>query len=101
MKYAFIDRHRRSYEIKALCDALQVSRSGYYAARGRAPSARQERQAALTAEIRKIHTASRETYGAPRVHAELSAQNVPCCRNTVAKLMQQASILPKAFAGSG
>src|SRR6266436_9999905 len=38
VKYAFIDLHRRSYEVKALCDALQVSRSGYYAARGRAPS---------------------------------------------------------------
>ncbi len=95
VKYAFIDRHRRSYEVKALCDALQVSRSGYYAARGRAPSARQERQATLTAEIRRIHTASRETYGAPRVHAELCAQNVPCCRNTVAKLMRQAAIIPK------
>jgi putative transposase len=61
VKYAFIDRHRRGYEVKALCDALQVSRSGYYAARGRAPSARRERQTTLTAEIRKIHTASRET----------------------------------------
>ena len=97
MKYAFIDRHRRSYEVKALCAALQVSRSGYYAARGRAPSARQQRRTALTAEIRKIHTASRETYGAPRVHAELSAQKVPCCLNTVAKLMQQASIMPKCI----
>jgi putative transposase len=97
VKYAFIDGHRRSYEVKALCDALQVSRSGYYAAHGRAPSARQERQTTLTAEIRKIHTASRETYGAPRVHAELNSQNVPCCRNTVAKLMRQASIMPKSI----
>ena len=30
-----------------------------------------KRQTMLTAEIREIHTASRETYGAPRVHAEL------------------------------
>jgi putative transposase len=97
VKYAFIDRHRRSYNVAALCDALEVSRSGYYAARGRAPSARQQRRTALTAEIRKIHTASRETYGAPRVHAELSAQNVPCCRNTVAKLMRHASIMPKCI----
>jgi transposase InsO family protein len=97
VRYAFIDRNRRSYDVKALCDALRVSRSGYYAAHGRAPSARQERQTALTAEIRKIHTASREPYGAPRVHAELCAQHVPCCRNTVAKLMRQASLLPKAI----
>jgi len=97
VKYQFINWHQRSYGVKALCDALQVSRSGYYAARGRAPSLRQQRQTALSAEIRKIHSASRETYGAPRVHAELRAQNVVCCRNTVAKLMRQAAILPKCI----
>jgi transposase InsO family protein len=31
------------------------------------------------------------------VHVELMAQQVPCCRNTVAKLMQKAGILPKAI----
>jgi len=97
VKYEFIDHHRHSYKVRALCDALQVSRSGYYAARGRMPSARQERQATLTSEISKIHRASRETYGAPRIHAELSAQNIPCCRNTVAKLMRQAAIMPKCI----
>jgi len=97
MKYEFIDRHRRGYEVTALCEALRVSRSGYYAARRRAPSPRQQRQATLTSEIRKIHTASRESYGAPRVHAELIAQNMPCCRNTVAKLMRQASIVPRCI----
>jgi putative transposase len=97
VKYAFIDQHRRSYEVAALCEALEVSRSGYYAARGRAPSARRQRQARLTAEIRRIHMASRETYGAPRVHAELSAQSLSCCRNTVAKLMRQACLMPKCI----
>ena len=32
-----------------------------------------------------------------RVHVELLAQKVPCCRNTVAKLMRRAEILPKAI----
>jgi transposase InsO family protein len=31
------------------------------------------------------------------VHVELMAQQVPCCRNTVAKLMHKAEILPKAI----
>jgi putative transposase len=97
MKYQFIDQQQCSYDIKALCDALQVSRSGYYAARSRAPSARRQRQVMLTSEIRKIHVASRETYGAPRVHAELGAKNLTCCKNTVAKLMKQASILPRCI----
>ena len=97
MKYAFVEKNRRQYGVPALCEALQVSRSGYYAARHRGPSARLQRQADLTARIRTIHKASRESYGAPRVHVELQAQDVPCCRNTVARLMRRAEIVPKAI----
>jgi transposase InsO family protein len=53
------------------------------------------RQQALTERIRAIHVASRSTYGAPRVHAELIAQGERCCLNTVAKLMRRAGIVPK------
>jgi putative transposase len=97
VKYRFIDTHRHSYAVKTLCQALKVSTSGYYAARGRPPSKRSERQALLTSQIRTIHADSRQTYGAPRIHAELSAQGVGCSRNTVAKLMRQAQIMPKAI----
>jgi transposase-like protein len=68
-----------------------------YAARPRGPSAGLQRQGDLTARIRAIHQASRESYGAPRVHVELLAQQVRCCRNTVAKLMRRPEILPKAI----
>jgi len=95
VKYAFVEKNRRQYGVSALCDALQVSRSGYYAARHRGPSDRQQRRVNLTARIRTIHQASRESYGAPRVHVELMAQEVPCCRNTVAKLMHKAGIVPQ------
>jgi transposase InsO family protein len=97
VKCRFIEDNRHRYGVKLLCDVLRVSRSGYYAARQRQPSERRQRQAALTARIRAIHAASRETYGAPRVHAELRAQGVGCCRNTVAKLMRQAQIVPRAI----
>jgi hypothetical protein len=33
VKHRFIEDHRHRYGVKVLCDALQVSRSGYYAAR--------------------------------------------------------------------
>jgi putative transposase len=59
------------------------------------PSACALRQEALSARIRAIHTASRATYGAPRVHAELIAQGERCCLNTAAKLMRRAGIVPK------
>lgn len=76
MKCQSIDPHRRSYPVRRLCQGLRVSTSGYYAARSRPLSARDERQMSLTSHIRAIHTASRYTYGAPRIHAELSAQGV-------------------------
>jgi putative transposase len=97
VKYEFIKAHQQRYAVTTMCSMLGVSTSGYYAARSRPPSARSERQTTLTAQIRAIHLASRETYGAPRVHAELSAQGVECCHNTVAKLMHQAKIMPKAI----
>jgi transposase InsO family protein len=97
VKYQFIETNRRSYPVKAMCQALKISTSGYYAARSRPPSARSERQSLLTSQIRAIHAASRQTYGAPRIHAELSAQGIACSRNTVAKLMRKAQIMPKAI----
>ena len=97
MKYAFVECQRRQHAVRTLCKALRVSASGYYAARSRSPSARDQRQSSLTTKIRDVHLASRQTYGAPRVHAELSVQGIACCRNTVAKLMRRAQIVPKAI----
>jgi putative transposase len=96
MKHKFIDAHRENHCIRKLCAALDVSRSGYYAARRRPLSPRARRQLGLTSQIQRIHEASRQTYGSPRVHAELSSQGVACCENTVAKLMRRAKIAPKA-----
>jgi len=95
VKYRFIEAQRAHYPIRSLCRALQVSASGYHAACVRPLSACAQRQAALTTRIRAIHAASRATYGAPRVHAELIAQGEICCKNTVAKLMRRAHIVPK------
>lgn len=96
MKYQFIEANQRCYPVRAMCKALQVSARGYYASRSRALSTRSQRQNLLTDHIRAIHSDSRETYGAPRIHAELSAQGIACCENTVAKLLRQAPIMPKA-----
>jgi transposase InsO family protein len=74
---------------------LEVSPSAYYAARGRSPSQRAQRQAEWTERIRQVHVASRATYGAPRVHAELQAMGQAPCKNTVAGLMRRAGIIPK------
>ena len=95
MKYRFIEAQRGHYPVRRLCRALKVSASGYYAACGRSPSARSQRQARLISRIRAIHAASRATYGAPRVHVELRVQGEGCSKNTVARLMRGAGIVPK------
>src|SRR5690606_8125730 len=96
MKFRFIDEHRTRWPITLQCEVLRVSRSGYYAWRGRGPSATAQRRAKLTEQIREVHRASRETYGSPRVHAELLARGQPWNRKTVARCMEQAGIQAKS-----
>ena len=72
--------------------ALGVSRSGYCARRDGPPSKRSRQDAAPTAEIRQIHRRSRQTYGSPRVHAELGALGTRCGRERVERLMRKAGL---------
>ena len=75
------------------CRVLRVSESGYYAWRKRAPSARAIRHAWLTDLIREVHLASRGTYGARRVHAELVlGRGVAVGHQAIELLMQRAGI---------
>lgn len=72
---------------------LGVSQSGYYEWRERPPSARDVDDAWLTNMILGVHTESRCSYGAPRVHAELRlGLGLRCGRKRVARLMRQAAI---------
>lgn len=84
--------HRTCWPLRAMCRALCVSRSGYYAWQRRQPSARSQRRATLSAAIREAHVASRKTYGSPRVTAALNRRGVLCCVNTVARIMRQAGL---------
>jgi len=80
------------FPISTMCKTLGVSRSGYYAWRERAPSIRSLADAELTVRIKAIHQASRETYGAPRVHAELADEGIQMGRKRVERLMRAAGI---------
>jgi putative transposase len=83
---------KASFPIRRLCRALGVSSSGYWAWRRRTPSRRATATAQLREQIVAIHSASRATYGAPRIHAELAAQGVRCGRKRVARLMRLAGV---------
>ncbi len=95
MRYAFIEEHQGAWPIAIQCSVLEVSRSGFYAWRGREPSATQLRQESLTETIREIHMESRRNYGAPRVYRELLKQGHTCNQKTVEKYMRDADIRAK------
>ena len=84
--------HQAAHAIPTLSRVLGVSVSGYYAWRERDPSARAQEDAALLDQIRGFHTASRGTYGAPRIQRDLRAAGVHVSRKRIARLMKQAGL---------
>lgn len=92
MRYRFIERHRRVYPISVMCSVLAVTRSGYYAWRGRSESARGRQNRQLLVHVRAIHQVSDHTYGSPRICRELNAQGLACGRHRVARLMRAHGI---------
>jgi putative transposase len=75
-----------------LSRVLGVSPSGFYAWAKRPLSKRCEADAALTAKIRTAHAASRGTYGAPRIQADLLAAGIRASLKRVARLMRSAGV---------
>jgi putative transposase len=91
--FRLIDAEKASYPVAVLCRMLGVSKkSGYYAWRDRPPSRRTQQDALLTEKIREIHSRSRETYGYPRIHAELRSLGIGCGQRRVARLMKAAGL---------
>lgn len=77
------------YPIKRLCLVFDVSRSGYYTWSQSIGSARVQRDRELRVKIAAVHQQSRQTYGSPRITAELRAQHESVGRHRVARLMRQ------------
>jgi putative transposase len=92
VSHGFIEAHRPRYSVRRLCELLKVSPSGYYAWRAQPESDRARANRALLATIKAVFEGSRQTYGYPRVHAELKAQGLGCGRHRVARLMRAAGL---------
>lgn len=79
--------------IHVACRVLGVSEAGFYEWRRRPPSARAVRHAWLTELIKQVHEESRGTYGARRVHAELTlGRRVRVGLRAVEMLMRRAGL---------
>ncbi len=88
MKYAAIAQQGSAFALALMCRALGVARSGYYAWRGRAPSARARSDQRLRVAIRAVHQESRRRYGSPRIQRQLHPE-YRCSRKRVARLMRE------------
>jgi len=80
------------HDIRPMCRALGVSSSGYYAWLDREPSERSKADAELLKTIERIHHEARGTYGVPRVHATLAAEDIHVGRKRVARLMKSVCL---------
>jgi putative transposase len=85
--------NQASFRVATMARLLGVSRAGYYAWTGRPLSAHAKADAVLLERIRTVHATSRETYGAPRIHAELRAAGERHGRKRVARLMHGAGLV--------
>jgi putative transposase len=88
-----VSAHQAEFHITTMCRVLGVSTSGYYAWQSREESERAREDKELIERIVHIHRESRQTYGAPRIHAELQEDGQSIGRKRVARLMRRASVV--------
>jgi putative transposase len=100
MKFRLIAAQRGRFSVRIMCDVRGVSPAEYYAWHGRPESPRKAANRVLLTEIRRVHTAHRGRYGAPRIHAALRAGGYMASRGRVARLMRHhgiQAITPRRF----
>jgi putative transposase len=88
VKFGFIVKHRGIWPAGWLCEALGVSRGGYYAWLTRPRSQRSRSDEELSAKVRSSFLGSDRTYGARRVWHDLAAEGVSCGLHRIERLMR-------------
>lgn len=85
---------KTEHSIALLCQAFEVSKSGYYdwQERQHQPGPRQQEDRELKAHIRQFHQQSRATYGAPRIQDCLRKLGRRHGRNRIGRLMREEQI---------
>jgi len=78
-----------------MCEVLDVSRSGYYAWRGRSPSEREMANRRLYKKIKAVYDEGDGNYGSPRIYDVLEARGVVCSENRIARLMRLRGLRAK------
>ena len=100
--YAGVDQLviREGFAASAVCELLEVSRSGFYAWRSAEESQRDCRDRELVPVIREVFWCHRRRYGARRIAVELSSRGLACGVARVARLLKTQgfqAIQPHSF----
>jgi len=93
--YELVESEKTAFPVGALCEAVGVSRSAYYAWRSSGPSARELANERILAEIRAIHVENEARYGSPRVVDELRERGHEVGKHRVARLMRENGIFAR------
>ena len=88
MKFAFIAKHRSILPVIWLCNALDVSRSGFHAWINRKPAKRTLENEVIARVVRQSFVTSDRTYGARRVWHDVLAEGFNCGLHRIERLMQ-------------
>lgn len=75
-----------------MCQALQVSRGGYYRWQKHPISFREKEDQMLLDRIKRIHKDSEQTYGSPRITEQLHDEGFKVSRSKVARFMKKQGI---------
>jgi putative transposase len=93
MSFRLIEAERAQHPVSLLCGVLGVTRGGYYAWKRRRPSKHRREDERLARLITSIFEQSQETYGAPRIQAELADDHgLKVGKKRVARLMRELGI---------
>lgn len=92
MKFGFVAKHRGAWPVNLLCEALGVSRSGFYAWVARPRSQRSLDDEQLGAQVRQSFMASDRTYGARRVWHDVLALGQRCGLHRIERLMRAQAL---------
>jgi transposase InsO family protein len=90
--FEFIEKNRKQYKVKRLCDLFGVSTSGFYAWRARPICQHRQYDLKLMALIKELHHGFRRSYGAARLHQELVNRGYTCSRRRINRLMRELGI---------
>jgi putative transposase len=93
IRFRFVHDNMTELSVERMCELIEVPRSSFYTWLTRSPSAREVSDAVLIGKITEIHSRSRRTYGAPRVHGQLQLAGVRVSRKRVARLMQHSGLV--------